>query len=39
VTENSYYFGNGMKITNVDASTTAVYDTTGTIIMQFDEEP
>ena len=37
VSENSYYFGNGMRITSVDASTTAVYDTTNTIIMQFDE--
>jgi hypothetical protein len=37
VAETAYYFGNGMKIKNVDASTTAVYDTTNTIIMQFDE--
>ena len=33
----AYYFGNGMRMANVDASTTAVYDTTNTIIMQFDE--
>ncbi len=39
VTENSYFFGNGFRISNVDASTTAVYDTTGTIVLQFDETP
>ncbi|MES2436812.1 MAG: hypothetical protein V4519_02275 [Patescibacteria group bacterium] len=39
VAEKAYYFGNGFKISTVDASTTAVYDTTNTIILQFDEAP
>ncbi|MCC2630434.1 MAG: repeat protein, partial [Candidatus Paceibacter sp.] len=39
VTENSYYFGNGFRMTNVSASTTAVFDTTNTSIFEFDETP